>query len=137
MRHRLEYLVGRTLLAVVRVLPDSLVHLSGSAFGLMFFALDRAHRRITERNLATAFPVRSAGERRAIARSAFMHFGRLLFELLKFSTLSPEAMLARSEFEGEERVRLAYAQSRALPADSPELVRQFWEQLEAVAASSV
>jgi hypothetical protein len=34
-------------------------------------------------------------------------------------------------------VRLAYAQSRALPADSPELVRQFWEQLEAVAASSV
>jgi KDO2-lipid IV(A) lauroyltransferase len=130
MRHRLEYLVGRTLLAVVRVLPDSLVHLSGSAFGLMFFALDRAHRRITERNLATAFPVRSAGERRAIARSAFMHFGRLLFELLKFSTLSPEAMLARSEFEGEERVRLAYAQGHGVLFFTGHL--GFWE-LHAIA----
>jgi hypothetical protein len=34
-------------------------------------------------------------------------------------------------------VRLAYAQSGALPANSPELVRQFWEQLEAVASGEV
>ena len=47
-------------------------------------------------------------------RGAFEHFGRLLVELLKFSTLSPEAMLARVEFEGEERVRLAYAQGRGV-----------------------
>jgi KDO2-lipid IV(A) lauroyltransferase len=44
----------------------------------------------------------------------FRHFGRLLFEMLKFSTLSPAAMLKRVEFEGEDRARLAYAQGRGV-----------------------
>ena len=35
-------------------------------------------------------------------------------ELLKFSTLSPEEMLARVEFEGEEHVRAAHAQGRGV-----------------------
>jgi KDO2-lipid IV(A) lauroyltransferase len=38
----------------------------------------------------------------------------LLFELLKFSTLSPEAMLSRVEFDGEEHVRAAHAQGRGV-----------------------
>ena len=37
----------------------------------------------------------------------FSHFGRLLMVLLKFSTMTPERMLARVEFEGEERVTAA------------------------------
>ena len=114
MRHRLEYLIVRALIAVVRIMPDSLVHTSGSLLGTAFYMIDRAHRRIAERNLAAAFPARTDGERRAIAREAFKHFGRLLFELLKFSTLSPEAMLARSEFDGEERAQLAYAQGKGV-----------------------
>ena len=72
------------------------------------------HRRIAQQNVAAAFPARSERERRRIVRGAFAHFGRLLIELLKFSTLSPEAMLARVEFEGEERARLAYAQGRGV-----------------------
>ena len=44
----------------------------------------------------------------------FAHFGRLLFELLKFSTLSPEQMLERVEFEGDDRARLAYAQGKGV-----------------------
>jgi KDO2-lipid IV(A) lauroyltransferase len=113
-RHRLEYLIVKGLVGIVRVMPDSLVHATGSALGLAFYTLDRAHRRIAERNLAVAFPVRAAAERRAIAREAFKHFGRLLFELLKFSTLTPAAMLARSEFDGEDRARLAYAQGKGV-----------------------
>jgi KDO2-lipid IV(A) lauroyltransferase len=60
-------------------------------------------------NVAAALPARTPAEQRVIVRQAFAHFGRLLFELLKFQTLSPERMLARVEFEGEERVRAAYA----------------------------
>src|SRR5437773_8458843 len=95
-------------------MPDSLVSAFGSLLGLAFHTFDRAHRRIAERNLATAFPVRTPEARRAIGRGAFRHFGRLLFELLKFSTLSPDAMLARVEFEGEERARLAYAHGKGV-----------------------
>jgi len=39
----------------------------------------------------------------------FRHFGRMLFELLKFSTLAADEMLARVEFEGVDRARQAYA----------------------------
>jgi Kdo2-lipid IVA lauroyltransferase/acyltransferase len=113
-KHRLEYAVVRTLFAVVRFLPDWLVRVVGAALGLAFYTLDRAHRRIAHQNIAQAFPGRSRRERRAIARGAFVHFGRLLVDLLKFSTLSPKAMLARVEFDGEDRARLAYAQGRGV-----------------------
>ena len=114
MRHKLEYLIVKVLIAAVRLMPGSLVRGRGRALGLAFYTFDRAHRRIATSNLAEAFPVRSADERRAIARGAFAHFGRLLFELLKFSTLSPEAMLSRVEFDGEERARLAYAHGKGV-----------------------
>jgi len=113
-RHKLEYLIVRVLVAVVRFTPDWLVRCSGTTIGLAFYAVDRGHRRIAARNLATAFPLRSPAERRAIARAAFGHFGRLLTELLKFSTLSRDKMLARVEFDGDDRARAAYAQGRGV-----------------------
>ena len=44
----------------------------------------------------------------------FVHFGRLLLELLKFSTLSPDQMRRVVEFEGEDRSRAAYAQGKGV-----------------------
>jgi KDO2-lipid IV(A) lauroyltransferase len=114
MKDRLEVAIVRALIALVRVLPDAAVRGLGTVLGLMFYTVDRAHRRIAERNLAAAFPTRPERERRAIARGVFAHFGRLLFELLKFSTLSHEQMLARVEFDGEDRARSAYAQGKGV-----------------------
>jgi len=114
MRHRLEYLLVKALIAIARVMPMPLVEPTGAALGLTFFVFDRAHRRVAGRNLAAAFPTRSRAERRRLVRGTFAHFGRLLFALLKFSTLSPAAMLARVEFEGEEQVRQAYAQGKGV-----------------------
>jgi KDO2-lipid IV(A) lauroyltransferase len=114
MRHRLEYAAVRALIVAVRVMPVRLVRACGTALGLAFYALDGAHRRIAHRNLAAAFPARPARERRAIARAAFGHFGRLLFELLRFATLTPERMLASVEVDGVERSRLAYAQGKGV-----------------------
>ncbi len=113
-RHRLEYAGVRTLMFAVRLMPPALVDACGSALGLTFHALDRPHRRVAERNVAAAFPTRAPAEHRAIVKGAFKHFGRLLFELLKFSTLTNEQMLERVEFEGEERVRSAYAHGKGV-----------------------
>jgi hypothetical protein len=46
----------------------------------------------------------------------FSHFGRLLFELLKFSGLSRDEVLARVEIEGGNRIRDARAQGATLAA---------------------
>lgn len=114
MREHLEYFIIRALHALVGVMPDTVVHACGTLAGWTFYVLDRKHRRVAEANVAAAFPARPVGERRAIVRGAFAHFGRLFFELLRFSTLSPTAMLARIDFEGEDVARQAYAQGKGV-----------------------
>ena len=114
MRHRLEYVAVVMVRAVTSIMPYPLLWLSGTAIGYIFYVCDAKHRRVALENLAAAFPRRSAAERRAIVRAVFAHFGRLLFEFLKFSTLSAENILSRVEFDGEERVRLAYGQGKGV-----------------------
>jgi KDO2-lipid IV(A) lauroyltransferase len=113
-KHAIEYALVRTLIGTVRVIPDAVVRGCGHLLGLTVYAVDRAHRRIAMRNVAAAFPLRTEAERRVIVRAAFAHFGVLLLEILKFSTLSRDAMLARVEFDGEDRARLAYAQGKGV-----------------------
>src|SRR5262249_32584094 len=114
MRHRLEYLAVKAALALVRLMPPPLVDRCGPLLGLAFYAVDGTPPHIARRNGAAPLPGRSPRERRLIVRSAFAHFGRLLFQLLKFSTLTPAAMLERVEFDGEERVRLAHGQGKGV-----------------------
>jgi len=90
------------------------VRASGTVLGLALYAVDGAHRRIADANLARAFPQRPESERRVIARRAFGHFGRLMMELLKFATLTREQMLACVVIDGEERARSAYAQGHGV-----------------------
>ena len=114
MRHSLELWLVRAIGACLRPLPMSLVRACGGALGTAIYFVDAFHRRIALTNLANAFPTRSDGERRAITRAMFTHFGRLLFELLKFGTLSEKQMLACTEIDGEDRVLQAYQQGRGV-----------------------
>jgi len=113
-RDQVEYRLVLAVRGIARRLPDALVDAWGTALGLTFYALDRAHRRVALTNLEQCFPNRAPAERRAIARATFGHFGRVLLRLLTFSALTPEQMLARAEYEGDERVRLAYAQGKGV-----------------------
>jgi Kdo2-lipid IVA lauroyltransferase/acyltransferase len=110
----------------VRPLPLRAVRRLGEGLGVLFYLVDRVHRRIAIANLEAAFPARSAEDRDAIARSMFKHFGRLLLELLKYSSLSNEEKLAKVDWEGEERVRLAYAQGKGILFCTGHF--GFWEQ---------
>jgi len=103
-----------SVIAVVRLMPMRVVLAAGTVLGRAFYAFDRVHRRLAIENLRAAFPVRSEDECRIISRDMFSHFGRLLVVLLKFSTMRPDQMLARVEFEGEERVIHAHAQNRGV-----------------------
>jgi Kdo2-lipid IVA lauroyltransferase/acyltransferase len=113
-RYRIELWVVQIVRACMRVLPMSAVRVCGGAFGRAVYVVDVFHRRIALSNLASAFPTRSAAEQRAIARTMFAHFGRLLLELMKFGTLSEEQMLACTEIDGEDRVRQAFQQGRGV-----------------------
>ena len=114
MRHELEYVAVRSVASAVRAMSPRGVRIWGSRLGLAFYAVDPAHRRIALANLAAAFPIRPPRERRVLAQQMFGHFGRMLLELLKYSTLPDERKLELVEWDGEERVRLAYAQGRGV-----------------------
>jgi KDO2-lipid IV(A) lauroyltransferase len=109
MRHRLEYLLVAFAASVIRRLPWRLASAAGEWLGLAFYAFGARRRRIALDNLARAFPEREAAERLRIARRVFRHFGRMAFELFKFSALSPDEILARVEVEGAGYGRQAYA----------------------------
>jgi Kdo2-lipid IVA lauroyltransferase/acyltransferase len=111
-RHLAEYALVALTMRVARALPWLAVRAMGSTLGFLFYALDRRHRRIAMQNVAAAFPRKSKAERRRLVRQVFGHFGRLLFELLKFSGLSRDEILARVEFEGGARIRDAQAGGR-------------------------
>jgi KDO2-lipid IV(A) lauroyltransferase len=98
----------------IRIMPMPMVRACGTLLGLAAYTLDRGHRRVAFDNLAQAFPTRSPSERRTIARRTFIHFGRLVLEMMKFSTLSHEQMRAHSEIEGEDRVAQAHRQGRGV-----------------------
>ncbi len=87
---------------------------AGALLGRAFHAFDGGHRRLAIDNLQAAFPLRTRAECAAIARRMFEHFGQLLMVLLKFSTLTPDEMLARVEFDGDDRVRAAHSQGRGV-----------------------
>ena len=112
LRHPLEYALVLFTMRVARLLPWRVVRALGTGLGFLFYTLDGRHRRIALGNLAAAFPRKSPAERQAIVRDVFGHFGRLLFELLKFSGLSRDQVLARVEIEGGDRIRDARAKGR-------------------------
>jgi KDO2-lipid IV(A) lauroyltransferase len=113
-RQRLEHAAVAAIRRLAAILPYPIRMMFGRTLGFAFYLLDAPHRRVALDNLAAAFPRRTPAERRAIVRAVFAHFGCLLFEFLKFSTLSSQQMLERVDFDGEERVRLAYGQGKGI-----------------------
>ncbi len=113
-RHRLEYRAVLATSAFVNALPRGVAVRVGRWLGLAFYALDGPHRRLTLANLAAAFPRQPRREIRRIGREVFEHFGTLLVELLRFSRLTPEQMVAACEFEGAERAERARRQGRGV-----------------------
>ena len=113
-RHRLEYAAVRAVRAFAGRAPKSVVLASGTALGRIFYYLDAPHRRLTLANLRTAFPHRPPSEVRRIGRDVFGHFGRLLVEVLRFSTLTHDQIRQAVEIEGAERVDQAHALGRGV-----------------------
>lgn len=111
-RHRVEYAAVAAVAGIVGALPGPLARAAGSGIGLVAYAVDARHRRLALANLEAAFPRRTSRERRAIARGAFAHFGRLLVELLRFGQMPRDAIRAHVEIEGAERVHQAHRAGR-------------------------
>jgi len=113
-RYRFEYWLVRLTMWLARRCPWRITRAMGAGVGRLFHTFDRRHRRIALANVAAAFPHREPADQRAIVGGVFVHFGRLLFELMKFSGLSRDEMLSRVEWEGGRWADAAYAAGRGV-----------------------
>lgn len=111
-RHRFEHALVRGVAAVVGRLPRRASLALGDALGLAFYALDRAHRRLSRGNLEAAFPRRSRQEIERTLRGVFRHFGRVLLELLRVSSLPVEQWRSLCVFDGIEHAEQAFARGK-------------------------
>jgi KDO2-lipid IV(A) lauroyltransferase len=114
MRHDAEYLLVSAVSVFVRQLPMPTVRGLGEAVGRLAYRVAGSRRRIALDNVARAMPELPAVERERIVRGVFEHFARMILELIRFSRLTQEEMLACIEIEGEEHVQRAYAAGKGL-----------------------
>jgi KDO2-lipid IV(A) lauroyltransferase len=107
------YLIFKIIKFKVSLSPRGLSLFFGRVLGMLFYLLDKRHRKVALRNLAVAFGDSSSpGVRKKIARRSFMHFGQVLMDLIKFTTLSPKKREALVTVNGEQHLEKALDNGR-------------------------
>ncbi len=108
MRQRLEYAAAWPFIKLLGILPRPLARAVGISLGRIFYLLHFRLRRVGMRNLALAFPEKSAAERARILRGEFTSLGRQLAELCQFPRYTREnvdQIVVYDGFENYERAR--------------------------------
>jgi KDO2-lipid IV(A) lauroyltransferase len=115
LREAFEVLLFQTLSAVLFLMPRRACLAVGRGLGLLFFHLDGRHRRIALDNLRTAFGRElTEGRRYAIARASFIHFCRVLADILKVASWPVPRIEALLETEGAENLEAAARRGRGV-----------------------
>ena len=126
LQHRVEQLLVETVSGVIQRQPMARVRAWGEALGRAAHRVATSRRKVAMDNLAHAFPEMPVGERERIVLGMFEHFGRMLLELIRFRTLTPQEMLALTEIDGEEHVLRAYEQGKGMVFIGGHI--GYWEQ---------
>jgi KDO2-lipid IV(A) lauroyltransferase len=114
MRQRLEYALAWPFIKILGVLPRSLARAFGIGIGWVVYLLHVRLRQVGMRNLALAFPEKSAAERGRILRGEFTSLGRQLAEVCQIPKYTPENVDQVVVYEGFENYERAHARGRGV-----------------------
>ena len=95
-------LIDRVLYGGVRMvahLPLKVLYLFSDMLHILLYDLLRYRRKVVMKNLAEAFPDKSAREHKKICREFYRNFSDYIFETLKLAHISDSEMMERMEFE--------------------------------------
>ena len=95
-------------------LSPGTIRRAGSLLGLVFYAIDRPHRRIVKRNLRFAYPQSTADRIRTTTRGVFQNLGITLLEMLRMTCWTPKDLLKNVAVEGEKHLIGALADGRGV-----------------------
>jgi Kdo2-lipid IVA lauroyltransferase/acyltransferase len=114
LQHRLEYLAIRAIVGVLRRLPFRIGSRVGELLGVLGYTLG-IRKRVTESQIAFAFPEFTAEQVRAVARESYANLGRTSIEAAIMEHRTPADLIALFErVDGWEHLESARAQGRGL-----------------------
>jgi KDO2-lipid IV(A) lauroyltransferase len=91
---------------LIKLLPRKACLTLGSILGRTVYCVDKKHRGIALKNLHIAFGEEmSEPEKKRIAQSSFEHFGKALFDIIKFSSLTEEKKELQLSIDGEVHIQ--------------------------------
>ncbi len=101
-----EYIFVRILTGLVGALPRSWAIAAGQVFARAVYHVLGRLRRVGERNLAIAFPEKSASERDRILRASYDSLGRQFAEFCRLPAATPESLREIIQYDplGEKRL---------------------------------
>ncbi len=112
--HLIEYIIFKLFKTFLYLIPRRFCISIGKICGFFYFYLDRKRKRIALTNLSLAFPNKPFNFRRKIALKSFIHFGMILFDLIKISTMKNEKINSIFDMEGEENIIKAKSQGKGV-----------------------
>jgi KDO2-lipid IV(A) lauroyltransferase len=102
MRYRLEYALAWCVVKGMGALPRPVARILGIGLGQLVYLLHGKLRRVGMRNLALAFPEKSARERRKLVRGVFTSLGRQFAEVCLFPGYTRENVSKIVTYDGFE-----------------------------------
>ena len=114
LRHKVEYALARTILAVLGLLPRPLARLAAGLATFLVYLLVSRYRRVAHLNLRLALPELSAGERRRIVRGVYRNLGRMLAEFAHFPRYTRQNVAQVITYDGFENYAEAVRRGRGV-----------------------
>ena len=114
MRQRLEYALAWPFIKILGILPRPLARALGIGIGWVVYLLHVRLRQVGMRNLALAFPEKSAAERARILRGEFTSLGRQLAEVCQIPKYTPENVDQVVVYQGFENYEQARARGKGV-----------------------
>ena len=113
--HRVQYVLGRGLLALLGAMPFSAARSVGRWLGRLGHTPFGVRRNVVERQIAAAFPDAGKANVDALAREAYGHFGEVLIETALLPRLGRQAILDLFDStEGFEAIDEAHAAGKGI-----------------------
>ncbi|MBS3819501.1 lysophospholipid acyltransferase family protein [bacterium] len=112
-KHHFEFGLFKSLQFFISFLPRKICLCFGKIMGLFFFYTDKKHRFLAFSNLKTALGTElPLYQRKRVARKSFIHFGRMIMEVIKFPHLPPLQKKNLVETHGISYLKQALAQGK-------------------------
>lgn len=112
----------RILLWLVGHLPLAVAHALGRLVGFLLWQARGRNRQVTDISLELAFPEKSPGERRVLARQSLVETGKMLAEVpIIWERPVPHCLDMIQEIQGREKLEEALARDQGLVLLAPHL----------------